>query len=117
MPDINLSGSPHIKRPGDVGEQPVPVYNKKEEEEEKKSIQNTLSRALQDGVISNDEVVRLSKLNFTVEDVQNTFKSSIWCAHFSDDVKQKLTDDLMTRIETYRQLNQERKGQEPKFGL
>ena len=117
MPDVNLSGSPLIKRPGDVKSQPAPDYNKKEEKE-KELIQNALSNALQDGVISNDEVVRLSKLNFTVEDVQNTFKSSIWCAHFSDDDRQKLTNDLMTRIETYRQLNQERQGQEPtQFGL
>ena len=116
MPDVNLSGNPLIKRPGDIGEQPAPNYNKKEQQ--KQDIQKALSGVLQDGVISNDEIVSLAKLNFTVEDVQNTFKSSIWCAHFSEDDKQKLTDDLMTRIETYRQLNQEREEQEPtQFGL
>jgi hypothetical protein len=115
MPGVNLSGSPLIKRPADLGEQPVPVYNKKEQQ--KQDIQKALSGVLRDGVISNDEIVRLAKLDFTVEDVQNTFNRSLWCVLLSDDERQKLTDDLMTRIETYRQLNQERKGQEPKFGL
>ena len=115
MPNINLSGSRLIKRPGDVREQPTPNYN--EIELQKRDIQNALSGVLSDGVISNDEIVRLAKLDFTVEDVQNAFNSSIWY-DFSDDDKQKLTDNLMTRIETYRQLNQEREGEEPtQFGL
>lgn len=89
----------------------------KQKQKQKQDIQKAITDALVDGVISNDEIVRLAKLNFTVEDVQNAFESSVWCAGFSDDDKQRLTDDLMTRIETYRKINQERKGQDPQFGL
>ena len=116
MPDVNLSGSPLIKRPGDVKSQPAPDYNKKEQQ--KSLIQKELGKVLSDGVISDDEIVSLAKSNFTVEDVQNAFNWSLCCAHFSEDDRQKLTNDLMARIETYRQLNQEREGQEPtQFGL
>ena len=81
-------------------------------------IQENISQALADGKISNTELADLATIDFTVEDVQRILNSSIWCESFSDEKKQKLIDDLMTRIETYRQLNQEREGQEPtQFGL
>lgn len=134
MPD-NINS--RIKCPADLVKQPAPVYSKKEQlkqdvqkdlsgvladgskkKQQKQDIQNALSGVLADGVISNDEIARLAKLDFTVEDVQKAFHCSISCVRFSYDDRQKLTDELMTRIETYRQLNQEREGQEPtQFGL
>ena len=79
-----------------------------------------LSIALSDGKISNEELAGLATIDFTVDDVRNILNNpqkDIANLNLSDDDKQKLTDDLMTRIETYRQLNQEREGQEPQFGF
>ena len=64
-----------------------------------------LSLALADGKISNAELAELAKIDFTVDDVRNILnnpKKGIANLNLSDDDKQKLTDDLMTRIETYR---------------
>ena len=79
-----------------------------------------LSRALSDGKISGEELTELAGIDFTVDDVKsilNNPQKDIANLNLSDDDKQKLTDDLMTRIEAYRQLNQEREGQEPQFGF
>lgn len=79
-----------------------------------------LSLALADGEVSNEDLAALAKIDFTVDDVRNILNNpqkGFANLNLSDDDKQKLTDELMTKIETYRQLNQERKGQEPKFGL
>ena len=79
-----------------------------------------LSIALSDGKISNEELAGLATIDFTVDDVRNILnnpKGGLANLNLSDDDKQRLTDDLMTRIETYRQLNQEREGQEPQFGF
>ena len=123
IPDNNLSNSSLIKNPGNKVINPKQFVDqeqeKKEGEQAKISAKNmALSQALADGKISNTELADLATIDFTVEDVQRILNSSVWCAHFSDDDKQRLTDDLMTRIEKYRQLNQEREGQEPtQFGL
>ena len=79
-----------------------------------------LSIALSDGKISDEELKVLARIDFTKDDVRNILNNpqkDIANLNLSDDDKQRLTDDLMTRIETYRQLNQEREGQEPQFGL
>ena len=121
MPDVNLSGSPLIKRPGDVREQLVDQEKKASEQAKSFAKNMVLSLALADGKISDAELAGLAEINFTVDDVRNILNNSngnIAKLNLSDDDRQKLTDDLMTRIETYRQLNQEREGEEPtQFGL
>ena len=118
MPDFNLSGNPLIKLPNSKG-----VNTELPDSKDKDLLKKTaaLSRALADGKITDAELVKLAEINFTVDDFRNILNNSkgiIANLNLSDDDKQRLTDDLMTRIETYRQLNQEREGQEPtQFGL
>ena len=124
MTDINLSESSLIKIPDNKvinGEQHVDQEKKASEQAKSFAKNMVLSLALADGKISNVELELLAKIDFTVDDVRNILnnpKGDIANLNLSDDDKQKLTDDLMTRIETYRRLNQEREGQEPtQFGL
>ena len=124
MTDINLSESSLIKIPDNKvinGEQHVDQEKKASEQAKSFAKNMVLSLALADGKISNVELELLAKIDFTVDDVRNILnnpKGDIANLNLSDDDKQKLTEDLMTRIETYRQLNQEREGQEPtQFGL
>ena len=124
MPDANLSNNPLIKLPNSkvVNTELLVDKEQKAKEQANGLIKNmALSLALADGKISNAELAGLAEINFTVDDVRNILNSSnenIANLNLSDDDKQRLTDDLMTRIETYRQLNQEREGREPtQFGL
>ena len=110
MPDINLSGSPHFKLPDNKvkNEEQLVDQKKKAREQAKTFAKNMLlSLALADGKISNTELAGLAIIDFTVDDVRNILnnpKGDIANLNLSDDDKQKLTDDLMTRIETYRKL-------------
>ena len=101
--------------------EPLVDEKKKAKEQAKSFAKNMLlSLALADGKISNTELAGLATIDFTVDDVRNILNNTKVNGKnldLSDDDKQKLTDDLMTRIEAYRQLNQEREGQEPQFGF
>ncbi len=110
--NINLNGDSLIK----ISDNTKGVNSEQKKADKQESIKGVLSSALADGVVSNDELVALAKLDFTVNDIQNVLNNST--LNLSNDEKQKLTDELMIKIDTYRQLNQERKEQDPiQFGL
>lgn len=80
-----------------------------------------LSFALADGKVSDKELEMLARVDFTAEDVANVLNNPTErnkALNLNESDKQKLTDELMTRIETYKAINKERESQEkPKFGL
>ena len=80
-----------------------------------------LSFALADGKVSDKELEMLARVDFTAEDVANVLNNPTErnkALNLNESDKQKLTDELMTRLETYKAINKERESQEkPKFGL
>ena len=96
--------------------------NAKKIEDKKTDLKTmVLSFALADGRVSDKELEMLAKVDFTAEDVANVLNNPTErnkALNLSESDKQKLTDELMTRLETYKEINKERESQEkPKFGL
>jgi len=97
--------------------------NAKKNEDKKADLMKTmvLSFALADGKVSDKELGMLAMVDFTAEDVAyvlNKPTEGNKALNLSESDKQKLTDELMTRLETYKAINKERESQEkPKFGL
>lgn len=96
--------------------------NAKKIEDKKADLKTlVLSFALADGKVSDKELKMLAGVDFTAEDVANVLNNPTErnkALNLSESDKQKLTDELMTRLETYKAINKERESQEkPKFRL